>query len=118
MNQSPILNFLQIAWIWYIGARRALALSKYSLIQGVRRTASRYTTYIQIKNDDNSQSAFQVNLNSSDNGKEDKPEPKENIDLLIDDVEGEDAESINFLHRSRRTVLVEGTFCDLQVVEY
>jgi len=46
---------------------------------------------------------------SSDDSEEDEPEPEEDVDLLIDNVEREDAESIMLLHVSWRTISVERT---------
>ena len=51
-------------------------------------------------------SRFQY-LDTSGDGQDDEPEPEEDIDLLVDDVEGEDAEPIKLLHRPGRTKLVE-----------
>ena len=48
-------------------------------------------------------------MNSRDSDEEDKPEPEENIDLLIDDVEREDTETVFILNGSRWTILVKGT---------
>lgn len=41
-------------------------------------------------------------------GQEDEPEPEEYVDLLVEDVEGEDAEGVYLLDRPGSTVLVEG----------
>ena len=48
-----------------------------------------------------------------DQSKGDKPEPQEDVDLLVDDVESEDAETVLVLDGARGTVLVEGTFGNL-----
>ena len=48
--------------------------------------------------------------NSGDNGNKDQPEPDEDKDLFVDDVQGENAESILLFNGSGRTILVEGTF--------
>jgi hypothetical protein len=40
-------------------------------------------------------------------GESDEPEPEEDVDLLVDDVHGEDAETVLVLNRSRGTVVVE-----------
>ena len=42
------------------------------------------------------------------NGESDEPEPQEDVDLLVDDVHGQDAEAVLALDRARGTVLVEG----------
>ena len=39
-----------------------------------------------------------------------EPEPEEDVDLLIDDIDGQDAEGIVALNVSRRAKLVEGAF--------
>ena len=46
-------------------------------------------------------------LDTSDDGQDDEPEPEKDVDFLVDDVEGEDAEAVELLHRSGRTKLVE-----------
>ena len=50
---------------------------------------------------------------AGDDSKEDEPEPEEDVNLLVDDVEGKNAEAVFPLDSSRRTELVESTFCDL-----
>ena len=45
---------------------------------------------------------------ASDNGKEGEPDPEENVDLLVDDVQWENTEAVFRLHSSGRTKLVEG----------
>ena len=52
-------------------------------------------------------------LESTDDADNDKPEPEEDVDFLVDDVQGEDAESVEPFNSTRRTELVEGAFCDL-----
>ena len=49
-----------------------------------------------------------------DSGQKDKPEVEEDVDLFIDDVQGENAESVMFLNGPRRTILVENTFGNLR----
>ena len=46
-------------------------------------------------------------MNSRDDSNEDEPKPEEDIDLLVDDVERKDAQTVELLHRSGRTKLVE-----------
>jgi len=46
-------------------------------------------------------------LDTSDDGEDDEPEPEEDVDLLVDDVEREDAQTVELLHRPGRTKLVE-----------
>ena len=41
-------------------------------------------------------------------GEDDVPEPQEDVDLLVDDVHGEDAEAVLVLDRAGGAVLVEG----------
>ena len=40
----------------------------------------------------------------------DEPEPEEDVDLLVEDVQGEDAETVVGLHCTGRSVFVEGAF--------
>ena len=47
-------------------------------------------------------------MNSRDNSNEYEPEPEEDIDLLVDDVKGEDAEAVVLGDGARGPVLVEG----------
>ena len=42
------------------------------------------------------------------NGESDEPEPQEDVDLLVDDVDGENAEAVEVLDGSRRTKPLEG----------
>ena len=53
-------------------------------------------------------------MNSCDQGEEDEPEPDEDIDFLVDDVEREDTETILGLHTATRSILVESTFGHLK----
>ena len=46
---------------------------------------------------------------SGNDGQEDEPEPEEDVNLLVDNVQWENAESIVFLHITRGTISVEGT---------
>ena len=48
-----------------------------------------------------------------DDGEEDEPEPDEDVDLLVDDVERQDAETVDGLDRARGAVLVERALCHL-----
>ena len=47
-------------------------------------------------------------------GQSDKPEPNDDVDLLVDDVEREDALPIRVLDCSGATVPAEVTFCYLK----
>ena len=49
-----------------------------------------------------------------DGGDEGEPEPEEDVDLLVDDVEGEDAEAVFLLDRAGGTVLEERALRDLR----
>ena len=55
----------------------------------------------------------EAEVDTSPDGKADEPEPEEDVDLLVDDIEGKNAEAVFPLDSSRRTELVESTFCDL-----
>ncbi len=46
---------------------------------------------------------------SGDDGDDDQPEPDEDVDLLVDDVERENAEAVFLLDGAGGTVVVEGT---------
>ena len=46
-------------------------------------------------------------VDGGDDGEEDEPEPDEDVDLLVDDVERQDAETVDGLDRARGAVLVE-----------
>ncbi len=39
-------------------------------------------------------------LDAGDDGDNDEPEPEEDVDLLVDDVEWEDAQRVKLLHRA------------------
>jgi len=49
-------------------------------------------------------------VNSRDDSNEDEPKPEEDIDLLVDDVERKNAETVNSLYGARGTILVERAF--------
>ena len=53
--------------------------------------------------------------NSRNDRHNDQPEPDKDKDLLIDDVQRQNAKSILVLYSSRWTILVEGTLGDLRV---
>lgn len=53
-------------------------------------------------------------MNCCDNSEEHKPEPKEHINLLIDNVKRENTKTILGLHASTRTIFVECAFCHLE----
>ena len=57
-------------------------------------------------------------LDTSDDGQDDEPEPEEDVDLLVDDVEREDAETVKLLHRPGRTKLVECALGHLEHVNF
>ena len=46
-------------------------------------------------------------LDGGDDGHDDEPEPQEDVDLLIDDVERKHAEAVKLLNCSRRTEFVK-----------
>ena len=46
-------------------------------------------------------------LNAGDDGDNDEPEPEEDVDLLVDDVERQHAERVKLLDGTRGTELVE-----------
>ena len=45
-------------------------------------------------------------------GQDDEPEPEHDVDLLVDDVEGEDAHGVVSLNCAGGTILVEGALGD------
>ena len=57
-------------------------------------------------------------LDTSDDGQDDEPEPEEDVDLLVDDVEREDAQTVELLHRPGRTKLVECALGHLEHVNF
>ena len=46
-------------------------------------------------------------LDAGDDGDDDEPEPEEDVDLLVDNVQRQDAQRVKLLHGSGRTELVE-----------
>ena len=54
-------------------------------------------------------------MNSSPNAEGQKPEPKEDIDFLIDDVDSEHTESVLVFNCARRTIVVESAFGHLKL---
>ena len=57
---------------------------------------------------DGDEGAHVDEVQDGDDGQEDEPEPQEDEDLLVDDVEGEHAEGVVLLEGAGVTVLVEG----------
>ena len=55
-------------------------------------------------------------LNGSDDSQSNEPEPEEEVDLLVDDVDWEDAETVKLLDTSGGTVLVEGALGHLEMM--
>jgi hypothetical protein len=53
-------------------------------------------------------------LDACDDGQNDEPEPEEDIDLLVDDVEREDAETVELLDGAGGAELVKGALGDLK----
>ena len=51
--------------------------------------------------------------NSGNNGHNNKPEPEEHVNLLVDKFEGEYAETLVWHNVTTRTVLVEGALGNL-----
>ena len=47
----------------------------------------------------------------AEHGEQDEPEPQEDVDLLVDDVERQEAQRVVLLHLSRGAELVEGALC-------
>lgn len=45
-----------------------------------------------------------------DHGEEVEPEPEDDVDLFVDDIDGEDAHGVVFLYIARGPVSVEGAF--------
>ena len=51
------------------------------------------------------------NDQGGETGQDQHPEPEEDVDFLIENIERQDAESVMFLQVSRGSELVESTFC-------
>ena len=49
--------------------------------------------------------------NGGHEGKDDKPEPEEHVDLLVDNVDGQDAHGVVQLNTTRATVLLQSALC-------
>ena len=49
--------------------------------------------------------------NSGERGEAQHPEPQEDVDLLVEYVEGQDAQRVMLLQLTRATKLVEGALC-------
>ena len=47
-------------------------------------------------------------VDAGDDGEDDKPEPEEDVDLLVEDVHAEDAEGVQGHERPGAAILVEG----------
>ena len=53
-------------------------------------------------------------LDGGDDGEDDEPEPEEDVDLLVNDVQGKNTKTIKLLDSTRRTKLVELAFGHLK----
>ena len=60
------------------------------------------------RNGDDSQDVEQIERGQD--SQDDEPEPQEDVDLLVDDVEGQDAHGVVTLDRAGGTVFVEVAF--------
>ena len=49
-------------------------------------------------------------VDGGEDGEEHEPDPQEDVDLLVDDVDGEDAEAVEHLDSPSGTEPLEGTF--------
>ena len=56
-------------------------------------------------------------MNSSPNAEGQKPEPKEDVNFLIDDVDREHTESVLVFNCARRTIVVESAFGHLKMIK-
>ena len=52
-------------------------------------------------------------LDASYDGNDDKPEPEEDVNLLVDDVEGQNANAVKLLNASGGSELVKSALGDL-----
>jgi len=64
----------------------------------------------ELRHDDDGGAVHEVK--TTEHGHKQEPEPQEHVDLLVDDVERQDAETVQLLDGSRRTVFVERTLGD------
>ncbi len=53
-------------------------------------------------------------IEKCDNTQQNEPEPNDDVDLLVDHIDGQDAETIKALETSGRAKLVEGTLRSLK----
>ena len=53
-------------------------------------------------------------VDAGPDGHGDEPEPQEDVDLLVDDVQGKHAQAVLLLNSSRRTILVESALGHLK----
>ena len=57
-----------------------------------------------------------INLYSCNKSDDNKPEPEEDVDFLVDNVQRQHAQRVELLHCSRGTKLVELTLGHLQLL--
>ena len=53
-------------------------------------------------------------MNTSHGEEEQQPEPEEDVDLVVDHVDGEDTQTIKLLNCTRNTKVVESAFCNFR----
>lgn len=79
-------------------------------MESIRESGSRSQSSVsKVREEDDGHSVDQDD--SGNNGNQNKPEPEEDVNLLIDDVEGKNTEGIMLLDISWRPISMESTLC-------
>jgi len=85
-----------------------LSRNSFDHVPGSEASTSAEQNFPQTRNEDGNKTVD--NLKTGDDADDDEPKPEENVDFFIDDVERQDAETVEFLHSSGGTEFVEGAF--------
>ena len=56
-----------------------------------------------------------IYINLYTNSQSDPPEPEQDVELLVEDVEGQHAQAVGLLDRSRRAIPLETALSDLRI---
>jgi len=77
-------------------------------------TLSTVVSFVFPKRRRNNGNESEKHMECGPSGQGEKPEPQENVDFLVDDVDGQNAQVISSLHGTGRTIFVKSTFGHLR----
>ena len=99
--KNPIVSYLVQEAV--VGAAETVG---HNVLVNIVEAVGHHDVDPDVGDQDDQEAVDEGGARDQSNG--DKPEPQEDIDLLVDDVESEDAETVLVLDGARGTILVEG----------